>query len=171
MSDFVWSYEEYRRMHEEAEMRDRMSLIEKDAFRVLGVDEDIEKVAPGFMDVWGRFSSHAGEITPLSVDGAHYGMFYDSGGDGRYLAGMAVAANTPAPEGVIALDIAAATYAVFQTTLGDIGSEDFATWLPTEGLESDASKPQFDFHPPGTTEAFNRGEDPAISVWIPAWRK
>jgi len=152
-------------------MRDRMSVVEKDAFRVLGVDEDVEKVAPGFLDVWGRFSSHAGEITVLSVDGAHYGMFYDSGTGGRYLAGMAVAANAPPQEGVVALDIAAATYAVFQTTVGDIGSEDFTTWLAAEGLERDASKPHFDFHPPGTTEAFNRGEDPAISVWIPAKRK
>ena len=73
--------------------------------------------------------------------------------------------------GVIALDIAAATYAVFQTTLGDIGSEDFSTWLAAEGLERDASKPHFDFHPPGTTEAFNGGEDPVISVWIPAKHK
>ncbi len=145
----------------------------RDAFRVLGVEDDAAKLDtedPGFENLWmKRFMSQYEEIGPHSTDGAHYGVFFNTSGTdlmgGRYLAGMAVELDAPVPKGWVTRDISAAEYAVFDTSLGDIGETSdnaLSKWLPDSGFEQDTSKPRFDFHPPGT-----KGQDSPVSVWIP----
>ncbi|GMQ79505.1 MAG: hypothetical protein BMS9Abin02_2102 [Anaerolineae bacterium] len=149
----------------------------KDAFRVLGVEDDAVKIDtedPGFQDLWmNRFMSQHEEIKPHSTDGAHYGVFFNTSGTDltgeRYLAGMAVDLDTPAPEGWVTRDIPAAEYAVFDTSLREIGetsNKALSKWLPGSKFEQDTSIPRFDFHPPGT-----KGQDSLVSVWIPIKRR
>ena len=156
-------------------MESRME--KRDAFRVLGVEDDASKIEgedSGFEDLWmNRFMSQQAKITPHSTDGASYGVFFNTRGTdltgGRYLAGMAVKLDTPVPKGWVVRDIPAGEYAVFDTSLRDIGEtsdEALSVWLPDSDLEQDTSKPRFDFHPPGTT-----GQDSPVSVWIPVKRR
>ncbi len=150
-------------------MRDRMRLESRGLFRVLGVDQDAEAAEandPDFSRILGRFASRHEEVTPYSLDGAFYGVFFHTDDGVRYLAGLSVPLGMVAAKGLVAVDIAAADYAVFDTTVGAIGSEDFTTWLPEYGLRPEAGAPRFDFHPPGTHEL----SDP-ISVWIPVSRQ
>ena len=149
----------------------------KDAFHVLGVEDAAVKLDtedPGLEDLWmNRFMAQQEEVTPHSTDGAHYGVFFHTSGTvltgGRYLAGMAVKLSTVAPEGWVMRDIPAAEYAVFETTLREIGEtsdEALSRWLPDSEFEQNTSKPRFDFHPPGT-----KGQDSPVSVWIPVRRR
>lgn len=149
----------------------------RDAFRVLGVEDDaykIEGVDPGFHDLWmNRFMSRHDDVRPHSTDGAYYAVWFGTTetdlSQGTHLAGMAVQGDPPVPDGWVIRDVPAAEYAVFDSTLGDVGdaTEDALTrWLPGSEYELDGPKPRFDLMPPETT-----GQDSPVSVWIPVRRK
>ena len=101
----------------------------RDAFHIVGVEDDAAKIDgedPGFQNLWmSQFVSRHDEITLRSTDGAHYGVFFNTSGTdltgGRYLAGMAVEVDTPVPGGWVTRDTPAAEYAVFDTSLREIG--------------------------------------------------
>lgn len=147
------------------------------AFRVLGIEDDackIEKVDPGFHDLWmNRYMSKHDVVKSYSTDGAHYAVWFGTTrtdiGRGKYLAGMAVRNDATVPDGWIIRDVPAARYAVFETTLRDVGNAtEYALhrWLPLSEYELDTPKPRFDLMPPDTT-----GQKSPVSVWIPVRRK
>jgi predicted transcriptional regulator YdeE len=149
----------------------------KGAFRVLGVEDDaykIDEVDPGFYDLWmNRFMARADEVGAFSVDGAHYGVWFGTRGTdisvGTHLAGMAVTVDADPPDGWIMREVPAAEYAVFETTLEDVGdAAEYALdeWLPSADYEYDGDKPRFDLMPPGTT-----GPASPVFVWIPVLTK
>ncbi len=150
---------------------------ERGPFQVLGVEDDaykIEEVDPGFNDLWlNRFESRIDDVEPYSIDGSFYGVW--SGFTetdilkGKCLAGMAVRADAKTLEGWVIKDVPAAKYAVFETTLRDIGDvTEYALkqWLPGSDYELDTPKPRFDFMPPDTTT-----QESPVSVWIPVRKK
>ncbi len=150
---------------------------ERSSFRVLGVEDDaykIEEIDPGFNDLWlNRFESRWDELEPFSIDGACYGVW--SGFTetdilrGTCLEGMAVRDDARIPDGWIIREIPAANYAVFETTLrdiGDISHYGLCQWLPGSEYELDTPKPRFDYMPPDTFAP----ESP-VSVWIPVRSK
>jgi predicted transcriptional regulator YdeE len=147
--------------------------VEREAFWVVGVEDEaykIEEVDPGFDDLWmNRFMAKHDEIQPFSVDGAYYGVWFGTQGSdlssGTYLAGMAVEEGADVPEGWSLREVPAATYAVFDTTLRDIGeATEFALdrWLPGAEYRYDGDAPRFDYMPPDTS-----GPETPVSVWIP----
>jgi predicted transcriptional regulator YdeE len=147
------------------------------AFRVLGVEDaagNIEEVDPGFNELWmNRFMSRHDEIQPHSVDGAYYGVWFGTNGidltQGTYLAGMAVLGNPLLPDGWVIKTIPEAEYAVFESTLRDIGDATeygLGRWMPNSDYERDFPKPRFDLMPPNTADQESR-----VSVWIPVRRK
>ena len=149
----------------------------KSEFRVLGIEDDaykIDEVDPGFDDLWmNRFMSKHDKVQPYSSDGAYYAMWFDTKGTdistGRHLAGMAVIDEAKPPEGWVIRGVPAAEYAVFDTTLADVGDTTghaLDQWLPGSAFELDAGKPRFDLMPSNTT-----GQDSPVSVWIPVKRK
>ena len=149
----------------------------RDAFRVLGVEDaakNMEEADPGFHDLWmNRFMSRQGEVQPHSIDGAYYAVWFGTNeadlSQGTYLAGMAISGNPPVPDGWVIRDVPAAEYAVFESTLRDVGDATeygLSQWLPKSDCERDFPKPRFDLMPPDTT-----GQDSPVLVWIPVRRK
>jgi predicted transcriptional regulator YdeE len=143
------------------------------AFRVLGVEDDaykIEKVDPGFNDLWmNKFMSQHDIVQPHSTDGAYYAVWFGTTetdiSKGKHLAGMAVRDDATVPDGWVIRDVPTAEYAVFETTLRDVGNATehaLSRWLPNSEYELDAPKPRFDLMPPDTT-----GQESPVSVWIP----
>ena len=143
------------------------------SFRVMGVEDDasqIEGVDPAFHDLWmNRYMACHALVQPLSTDGAHYGVWFGTRGTdisrGTYLAGMSVDGAPPMPHGWVTRDVPAAEYAVFETTLADVGdATEYALtqWLPESEYELDPLKPRFDLMPPETT-----GQESPMSVWTP----
>jgi predicted transcriptional regulator YdeE len=156
-------------------MKPRME--KRDVFRVIGVEDEAAKINgedPGFGQLWmERYMPQSKEIEPYSTDGAAYGVFFNTKGTdltgGRYVAGAAVRADAPVPKGWVMREIPAAEYAVFDTTLRDIGEtsdEALESWLPNSGFEQDTAKARFDYHPPGTS-----AQESPVSVWIPVKRR
>ncbi|UCH43591.1 MAG: GyrI-like domain-containing protein [Dehalococcoidales bacterium] len=153
-------------------------LEKRDSFRVLGVEDDaykIDEVDPGFSDLWmNRFMSrHDHDVQPYSIDGAYYAVWFDTTGidisKGSYLAGMAVRDGTKVPDGWVSREVLEAEYAVFETTLRDVGdATEYALdqWSPWPDYELDDMKPRFDLMPPDTT-----GPWTPVTVWIPVKRK
>ena len=152
-------------------------ILERDAFTVLGVEEEfarIEREDPGFVKIWlERFEAKHEQVQPLSIDKAYYGIFFYPpervGRPGRYLAGMQVAQIPETPADWVVREIPAAQYAVFATTLAQIGDttdQALVRWLPEAAYEHDYPKPHFDFMPPEATRA-----DSPVTVWIPIRRK
>ncbi len=148
-------------------------IIEREAFTVLGVEEEfalIERDDPGFVKIWlERFEAQHELVRSLSLDKAYYGIFFYAsesvGRPARYLAGMRVAHGAETPADWVVREISAATYAVFEATLAQIGdATDHALtrWLPEAGYEHDYPRPHFDFMPPEATRA-----DSPVTVWIP----
>lgn len=149
----------------------------RQAFQVLGVEDDaknMEDVDPGFQDLWmNRFMSRHDEVQPHSIDGYYYAVWFGTNetdlSQGTHLAGMAISGNPPAPDGWVIRVVPAAEYAVFDSTLRDVGnatSYALTQWLPVSEYERDLTKPRFDSMPPDTI-----GQDSPVSVWIPVRRK
>ena len=149
----------------------------KEAFWVLGVEDEaykIEEIDPGFNDLWmKRLMAKHDEVQPLSVDGAYYAVWSGTHGsdisDGNYLAGMAVREGADVPDGWTLREVPAAIYAVFDSTLRDIGeATEYALdhWLPESAYLYDGDKPRFDYMPPDTS-----GPETPVSVWIPVVRR
>ena len=130
----------------------------------------IERDDPGFVKIWlDRFEAKHEQVQPLSLDKAYYGIFFYPpervGRPERYLAGMRVAQIPATPEDRVVRVIPAARYAVFETTLAQIGDttdQALVRWLPETGYEHDYPRPHFDFMLPEATRA-----DSPVTVWIP----
>ena len=112
-------------------------------------------------------------VRPLSLDKAYYGIFFyapeRAGRPASYLAGMRVAHIPETLADWVVREIPAARYAVFETTLAQIGdTTDHALtrWLPEAGYEHDYPRSHFDFMPPEAT----RPGSP-VTVWIPIRHK
>jgi len=149
----------------------------KTDFRVLGIEDDafkIDEVDPGFHELWmNRFMACHDDVKAYSIDGAYYGVWFGTTetdfSKGKYLAGMLVREDAEIPDGWVIRDVPAAEYAVFESTLQDVGAAtEYALnqWLPNSDYELDTPKPRFDFMPPDTTD-----QDSPVSVWIPVIRK
>lgn len=135
------------------------------AFRVLGIQD----VAANFLDLWdNRFMLQHDIVQPQSTDKAYYAVWFETGEDlsqGMHLAGMTVGEDVTIPDGWIVREIPAATYAVFDSTLGNVGDTTYQAlhdWLPNSEYSWDRSKPRFDLMPPDTN-----AQDSPTWVWIP----
>jgi len=146
------------------------------AFVVLGVEDDAHKIDdedPGFRNLWmGRFMRLHDEIEPQSEDKCYYAVWIGTHGDdisvGTHLAGMAVASGYEVPEGCVARCLPDDEYAVFESTLQEVGNTTeraFRDFFPVSDCRPDLDKPRFDLMPPDTIDA-----DSPVSVWIPILR-
>jgi len=136
-------------------------IIEREAFSVLGV---LTRLAPeeqdeqSFKSIWIEFEARLEEIRRHSIEGAFYGLSFPTGQPGTvdYLAAMAVSLPAEVPQGLIAREVPASRYAVFECELRAIGETYrfiFSEWLPGAGVRPGPAAPVFEQYPPEGQES------------------
>jgi len=128
---------------------------DRQPFMVMGIQERFTQETEDFEGIWKRYMAFHDQIHPLSTDGAHYGVCFATETDEAmdYLAGMAVPAGTPCPDGLVTRDVPAAHVAVFECTVQTIhDTYEFIhhTWIGSSSYEFDHPRPDFERYPPGT---------------------
>ncbi len=133
-------------------------IVSRPAFTVAGLVRrgvaDGEKIG----ELWGQFFARMGELRPVIEPSVTYGVManYDeSTGEFDYIAGCEVADGGQLAAGFVRVDVPAAEWAVFTTTMGDLQQAYpyiYNTWLPESGY-THAPVPEY--------ELYGEGFDPA----------
>jgi len=133
--------------------------VRKVAFTVSGIAHRGPLDGFDFDQIWMKeFMAFAEEVTPLSIDGAYYGVWFPVAreGHGDYVAGMAVPETAEVPVALTMRPVSGGDYAVFACTVATIGETwdgVHDTWLAANPGRHDASRPAFEFYPPDCTDA------------------
>jgi predicted transcriptional regulator YdeE len=130
------------------------------AFSVLGVASRIRRGSESpelFGGIWKMFESRRREIERVATRKVYLGVSFPTDDERvtEYLAGMRVAPDTPAPEGLEARKVSGGEYAVFECPLDAIGAtyqHVFAVWLPNAAVQFDAGRAPFEEYPENTPE-------------------
>jgi len=144
------------------------------AFRVVGVRQrHLQGKPDGIGEQWGRFCERLGEIDG-AVEGANYGVCEDDRAAPKeapaffYSAAAEVRGDAPAPDGLAAVEIPAARYAVFThtgpvTELHGTVRKVWSEWIPASGVKPTGG-PDFELY----DERFKMDEpDSVIEIWVP----
>ena len=129
-------------------------MINLDDREVVGVVTRIEPTSADYPRIWADgFDRHQPEVAALAAEPEYYGVYYDCGQEGAvdFLAGMIVAASSPASGELDRRVLPGGLYARFTCTLATIGvtwAAIYGEWLPSSGLQLDSSRPAFEIFPP-----------------------
>jgi predicted transcriptional regulator YdeE len=147
-------------------------IVDRDAFKVMGVIGHFDSVAEDHSPLWEKdFMMFHDQIKSLSTGAGYYGVYLgaDHTKPMDILAGMVVQDAAGAPAGVEVREVPAATYAVFECLFQEIGSTYgyiWDEWLESSAYEQDMTKLGFDYYPPATTD----GSSP-MEIWLPIKKK
>ncbi len=144
-------------------------IIRKDAFTLVGMKIRTTAMSPEIPQLWASFVPRIGEVPLIVEPHVSYGLmenFDPVQGRFDYMAAVAVKGSPQLRDGMVALEVAACTYAVFTTTLANIGStfaHIYQGWFPNSGF-GPADAPQF--------ERYDESFDPTnpnsqIEIYIP----
>jgi len=145
-------------------------VVRKETFTAVGMKIRTTAMSPEIPKLWARFAPRIGEVTSIAEPQVSYGLmvnFDPAQGRFDYMAAVSVQVPSPRlPDGMVALEVPACMYAVFTTTLTDIGSafaHIYQRWLPNSGFKP-ADGPQF--------ERYDESFDPAdpnsrIEIYVP----
>lgn len=122
---------------------------------VLGVSARIKRgseTSELFAGIWKEFELHGEFIESLCVRKQYYGVNFPTGKEDvtEYLAGMAVADDSPVAEGLEKRKIPAGAYAIFKCPVEGIGEcyqGIFTNWLPNAKLLLNPENPVFEEYP------------------------
>lgn len=145
----------------------------RSAFRVVGLhyrskagDEELPKL-------WERFMPRMDEVLERTESAISYGVMWDFDETEKmfnYLAGLAVAAEAPIPDGMKAVAVPEQEYAVFECTLPTLMEAIrycYDEWLPSSEYKR-AGGPEFELY----DQRFSLPEGKMeMSIWIPIERK
>jgi len=95
----------------------------REAFRVIGLKVRAKPFSDEFSKVWDAFVPRIGEISGRLQENESYAVEWDEDKDSEefnYLAGVAVNAEGPIPEGMEDVQVPAHEYAVFNFSLQEI---------------------------------------------------
>lgn len=144
-------------------------IISREAFTVAGLVHrgvvDADKIG----ELWGRFFSRCGELPGIIAPDVAYGVManYDeASGEFDYIAGVEVASGDALPTGFVAAPFPAVEWAVFTTTIPEMGQAYpyiYGTWLPGSGYQHG---PAAEFELYGPTFDPGKPESP-VDIWIP----
>lgn len=143
-------------------------IVSKPAFTVVGMRYRGKNEHDEIAQLWGQFVPRIQEIQDRNPDPATYGVMYDydeTTGEFDYVAALYVDSASDVPEGMVSVEVPEAQYAVFTSTLPDLGQtyQKIHQWL--EGSEYEhAPTPEFEYY----GEHFDP-EDPGstMSIYIP----
>ena len=147
--------------------------VTKPAFTVVGMLIHTKPMTAEIPQLWQQFSLRMGEVQYVVEPRVSYGLmdhFDQELGRLDYMAGAAVSQAVDLPAGMTRWNVPENTYAVFETTLPNIG-ETFGTiynsWLPTSGYQHVAA-PYFERY----GETFDP-DDPTskLSIYIPVEKR
>ena len=145
----------------------KVTIVERGAFALIGIQTWIDPETADHEGIFdNQYRPHADKARAVAAEPGFYGSYFASRGPGQigYMVGVAAPPGTPAPEGLMALPIQAAQYAVFDFPRQDIGKAwDYihGEWLPSSQQYSLASSPVFEYYAKeNTTEA-------RLAIWIP----
>jgi predicted transcriptional regulator YdeE len=131
-----------------------------ETFSVLGVASRVcrgSESAELFGRIWKGFESHRQEIESLATKRVYLGVSIPTDDEAvtEYLAGMRVAPDTRAPDGLEVRMVSGGEYAVFECPLDAIGAtwqHVFTVWLPSAAVQFDAGRAPFEEYPEKTPE-------------------
>ena len=118
------------------------TIVSKPAFTVVGVKYRGKNENNEIPQLWSDFDPRIGEIQHKVDEHACYGVCANADEQTHefdYFAAFEVDSTDDIPEGMVSFEVPAATYAVFRTTLPDIGKtfdHAYHTWLPGSGYQS-----------------------------------
>jgi len=129
-------------------------------FSVLGVASRIDRGSESpelFGGIWKTFESRRQEIECVATQKVYLGVSFPTDEERvtEYLAGMRVAPDTPAPQGLEVRQVPGGEYAVFECPLDAIGATYryvFTAWLPNAAVLFDAGRAPFEEYPEKTPE-------------------
>lgn len=111
------------------------------AMKVAGVLLRSKPMSAAIPQLWGTFDAHARTIPHVVRSQVCYGLcdnMDEQTGEFDYLAAVEVAGASDMPAGITVWEVPAATYAVFPTTLPEIGAaydRIYGQWLPASGYQ------------------------------------
>lgn len=141
------------------------TIVSKPAFSVVGLLLHTVPMSPDIPPLWDQLVPRMAELPPATEPYVSYGvMRYDPATNALdYMAGNPAGPGA-VPAGMDRWDVPENTYAVFETTLPEIGRTfDFIynTWLPGSGYRH-AAAPYFERY----GESFSP-DNPGLSIYIP----
>ena len=126
-------------------------IVERGAFTVVGMKYRGKNENNEIPQLWQALGPRTGEIEHMADDSAAYGicanMDMDTGAF-DYIAGFEVSSAEGVPEGMVAFEVPGGKYAVFTTTLPQIGEtfhNAYHTWLPQSGYQPRGG-PEFELY-------------------------
>lgn len=144
-------------------------IVSKAAFTVAGLVHRGVADSQKMSELWGRFFARYPELQGLVTGEAGYGVManYDeTTQEFDYIAGMEVAAGAGLPEGFVAVPIPAGEWAVFTTTIPEMGQTYpfiYGTWLPQSGY-AHGPAPEYEWYGPAFDPS--KPESP-VDIYIP----
>jgi AraC family transcriptional regulator len=143
-----------------------IKIVERLAFAVAGLKHTGKNESNEIPQLWQALMPRAGEIKNLVENAAAYGVSANMDmetGEFDYFAGFEVSSAQNLPPGMVAFKVPGGRYAVFPTTLPQIGEtyqNIFKTWLPEAGLQATGA-PDFELY----DEQFN-AQDPSSVLYL-----
>jgi AraC family transcriptional regulator len=129
-------------------------IVSRPAFTVAGLvhrgTADGEKIAA----LWGQFGARMGELQPVIEPDVAYGVmanYCEDTGEFDYVAASQVSSGEGLPAGFIAVPVPESNWAVFTTTIPEMGKVYpyiYGTWLPQSGYQHGPA-PEFESYGPG----------------------
>ncbi|MGD8399131.1 MAG: GyrI-like domain-containing protein [Anaerolineae bacterium] len=125
--------------------------VEREPFTVVGLKYRGRNENAEIPQLWRDLGPHSGEIEHIADDTVAYGISANmdaATGAFDYVAGFAVSRTGDVPAGMIAFEVPGGRYAVFTTTLPEIGEtfqRAYHTWLPGAGYRPTGG-PEFELY-------------------------
>ena len=143
------------------------SIVDRESFILVGIQTWIDPETADHEAILDeQYRPHEQKARAVASEPGFYGSYFASRGPGQigYMVGVAAQDGTEAPDGLMALPIPAARYAVFEFPRADIGRMwDYihGEWLPGSDEYSLASSPVFEYYPKSNTT------ETRLAIWIP----
>ena len=144
-------------------------IVSKGALTLAGLAHRGVVDGPKVSELWGKFFARIGELQGVVTPDTAYGVmanFDEATEEFDYIAAVEVASAEGLPAGFVATPIPASQWAVFTSTIPEMGQiypYIYSTWLPQSGYQHGPA-PEFELYGPTFDPA--KPESP-VDIYIP----